>query len=373
VKFKKYYNNLVSICIVLIVIIFLILFKSDLAVTRGKKSSVTEKSGSSIFNMALIINEDCSDAKVTQICNALESISKDFKKTYTTFNVNNYNNSYEDTITAATVNGASLIICPDSSFEEVVYKLQTSYVNVYFLILDGIPHNSDYSDSTLNYNVIPLVYDEAEIGFFAGYAVAYEGYKNVSFVGLNDSKSSRYFYGFLYGINYASQSLNINDVTVNYGYTTVETCDIMLGKMCDKGSEIFLVSGNDIIQNTIDICTERQKHCIICSDNYSPDSDCIIASSHMNITSTLYNCIYNIYTNNITGGNIIKCSASNESIGLLFDNEDFENFNSDIYNTIYQELAEDKIIVISDTTISPDDLELDSIKSITQVKDDNVS
>lgn len=368
-KLRTYYKYLTILCILLISYILVILFNSDISVTKNNKNEKSITDSDTILNMALILNSNCSKAKTELMLQALDSISAELQKSYAIFNVTDYNNSYEDTIAAATGSGASLVICPDSSFEEAIYNLQTSYINVYFLIIDGIPHNSDYSDTTINYNVIPLTYDDAEIGFLAGCALAYDGYKNISFVGLEDSQSSQYFYGLIHGINYASQTLNINDITVNYGYTTDEKCENMIYKMYDEGSDIVVAYGDAIIQKTDDISAIRQKPCIICGENYSSDNDYIIASAYKNVSTTLHNCIYNFYNNNITGGSIIKYSSEDHSVGLTFTKDSFKTFTPDIYNIIYQELAENKIIVISDTTISTEDLQLESIRLIKQIFD----
>lgn len=371
-RLKKYYKYLTIICILLILFILITIFESDLSLTKEKKTTNSANDSNTIYNIALITDKNCSEAKQNQICQALDTISEEFDKTYAVFDISHYNNSYENTITAATGSGASLIICPDSSFEETIYNLQTSYVNVYFLMIDGIPHNSDYSDTTINYNVIPLMFDEADIGFFAGYALAYDGYRNIAFAGLEDSSSSQYFYGLLNGINYASQTLNINDITINYGYVSEETTKQTIRKISDT-SEVIVAAGNTVIEETIAISEEQQKPCIICSDNYSLEDDFIIAAASKNITTALYDCLYNFYSNNITGGISIKYSATNNSIGLIFDNDSFKTFHSQIYDSIYQELAEDKIIIISDTTIPPEELGFGQIQSINCITDSSIT
>lgn len=367
-KFKTYYKYLTILGILLLAYILVILFNPDISVTKKKKNSESIINSDTIINMALILN-DCPEIKSEQMLQALDSISSELQKTYAIFKTTDYNNSYEDTITAAAGSGASLIICPDASFEETIYNMQTSYVNVYFLIVDGIPHNSDYSDSTINYNVIPLTYDDSEIGFLVGCALAYDGYKDVSFVGLNDTQSPQYFYGLLNGINYASQTLEISDITVKYSYTTEENCENIINKMYDDGSDILVAHGDMVIQKADNISGIRQKPCIICSENYDTDNNYIIASTYKNVAITLHDCIYNFYTNNSSGGSIVRYSSEEHSIGLIFGKDSFKMFNSDIYNIIYQELAENKISVISDTTISPEDLELKNIKIIKQILD----
>lgn len=366
-KFKTYYKYLTILGILLIIYIIVILFDSEISVTKDKKSTKPLSEQDVILDIALIINSDCSDAKTDQMLQALDSISDELQKTYSLFNAADYNNSYEDTITAATGSGASLIICPDSSFEEDIYNMQTSYVNVYFLIIDGIPHNSDYSDNTINYNVIPLTYDESEIGFLAGCALAYDGYKNIAFIGLEDSNSSQYFYGLINGINYASQTLDINDITVNYSYTDNDNCEKMISEMYDAGSDVIVAYGDSVIKKVTDISLIKKTPCIICSENNYPDNKYIIASTYKNVTTTLHDCIYNFYTNNNTGGSTIKYSSDERSVGLIFNNEDFKKFDAGIYNIIYTELAENKITVLSDTTIPIEDLELKNIRQIKKI------
>ena len=123
---------------------------------------------------------------------------------------------------SAIKSGATLIICPDSTFEETVYDIQNSYIGVYFLIIDGIPHNSDASDATLNFNSISLTFSEAELGFLAGYAAVYEGYSKLSFVGVdNDIKSLHYYYGFLQGAYYSAKDTNRKDIHISSTFTSI--------------------------------------------------------------------------------------------------------------------------------------------------------
>ena len=91
--------------------------------------------------------------------------------------------SYLETIGLAVEGGAKLIVCPGFLFEEPVFLAQDEYPDVTFILLDGEPHSGDYSEYRTNDNVMPILFQEDEAGFLAGYAAVKEGYTKLGFMG----------------------------------------------------------------------------------------------------------------------------------------------------------------------------------------------
>ena len=77
--------------------------------------------------------------------------------------------SYLETIGLAIEGGAKLVVCPGFLFEEPIYMAQDKYPDVHFILLDGEPHDADYNYKT-NDNVMPILFQEDQAGFLAGYA-----------------------------------------------------------------------------------------------------------------------------------------------------------------------------------------------------------
>ena len=110
-----------------------------------------------------------------------------------------------------------MIILPGANFETTAYAAQSAYPDVYFLIIDGVPHdgNDNYATSA---NTVSIIFAEEEAGYLAGYAAVKEGYKNLGFMGGQELPSvKRYGYGFVQGAA-AAAAENEEKVTVRYNY-----------------------------------------------------------------------------------------------------------------------------------------------------------
>lgn len=351
-KSKKFHKFATGLSCLLLILIMFIIIRYVFQINSNKKSNTAS------YNIALITYNSL-DSSYTQILkSSIKNASEHLDKTYHIFDVSKYNNSYEETMQAALSCNVSLIICPDSSFEEVVYKYQSTYKSTYFLLLDGIPHNADNSDSTINYNVIPLTYDEAEAGFLAGYAATYDGYKNITFIcdGEN-SKSLHYCYGFLYGADYAADKCGTNDVTVSISYISADT-----------NAAYLVPTGTDLVATSVkstlsDIKKDKSISGIpiIMCGGYDTRPDNVIAAATNNIASNLYDVIRDFFSENLKGGSVVKFNTANNGISFVYDETSFTNFDNSDYTELLALIADQKITIISDTTVTTDELELDHI------------
>ena len=108
--------------------------------------------------------------------------------------------SYLETIGLAVEGGAKLIVCPGFLFEEPVYLAQDQYTDVKFILLDGEPHSGDYSEYRTNENVMPILFQEDQAGFLAGYADAKAPDTKLRFMrGMPATAAIRCSYGFIEG------------------------------------------------------------------------------------------------------------------------------------------------------------------------------
>ena len=358
-KLKKYYKYCLALCILLLVVVLTILANTNIQLFKFNKKTTNKFKE---IDMALIVTNKTNSEERNQLTESLDECGDKYDKSYGIFETSNYGGSYSDTISAAAKHGANLIVCPDSSFEETIYTIQNSYTDVYFLLVDGYPHNTDYSDSTINFNVIPLVFDDAEAGFLAGYAAAYDGNKKISFIGLeDDTQSIRYFYGFLQGTDYAANELNVNDIKITVDYISSDNCTETANNRHMSGADLIVGCKNSVIKPLIEISKTHEKNIIICGDNQPPESPYIIANTTKNLYYAATDCISNFYDGEKIGGTIQRYNASQNAIALSFKSADFTHFDSKIYDSIYLQLSSGEIQLISDTTITPSDLELTNV------------
>ena len=65
--------------------------------------------------------------------------------------------AYLDSIELAVEGGAKLIVTPGFLFETPIFVAQDMYPDVDFVLVDGNPHNADYSEFRTEKNVVGIV------------------------------------------------------------------------------------------------------------------------------------------------------------------------------------------------------------------------
>ncbi|MDR1836287.1 MAG: BMP family ABC transporter substrate-binding protein, partial [Treponema sp.] len=83
--------------------------------------------------------------------------------------------AYLSAIGLAVTGGAKVIVTPGFLFETPVFIAQDRYPNVNFILVDGSPHNADYTDFKTGPNTVGVHYAEDQAGFLAGYAAVKDG------------------------------------------------------------------------------------------------------------------------------------------------------------------------------------------------------
>ena len=90
---------------------------------------------------------------------------------------------YVASIEQAVKAGANVIVTPGFLFEEPIYIVQEQYPDVTFVLIDGNPHNADYSDFKTADNTVGIVFAEEQVGYLAGYAAVMDGNTKLGFLG----------------------------------------------------------------------------------------------------------------------------------------------------------------------------------------------
>jgi len=91
--------------------------------------------------------------------------------------------AYLDAISLAVEGGAKVVVTPGFLFEPSIYEAQTLYPDVKFILIDGEPHTADYSTYETKSNTMPILFNEHESGFLAGYGAVMDGYTELGFMG----------------------------------------------------------------------------------------------------------------------------------------------------------------------------------------------
>ena len=89
---------------------------------------------------------------------------------------------------------------------QALFNIQNNYPGVHYLLFDGEPHNSSYTNYTTESNVHCVLFQEEQAGFLAGYAAVTDGYTQLGFIGAEEIPGVvRYVTGFLQGAEYAAE------------------------------------------------------------------------------------------------------------------------------------------------------------------------
>ena len=118
--------------------------------------------------------------------------------------------------------GAKVIVVPGFLFEVPVFLAQDIYPDVRFILVDGTPHNGDYSDSRTAANTVGISYAGEEAGFLAGYAAVMDGMTHLGFMGgMAVPPVVSFGFGYVYGAEAAAWELGLSpgSITVDYHYT----------------------------------------------------------------------------------------------------------------------------------------------------------
>lgn len=272
-----------------------------------------------------------------------------------------------ETIKTAIDKGAKIIVCPGYLFEESIYEIQDTYPNVAFLLLDGEPHDANYSYKTAS-NVHCILYHEEQAGYLAGYAAVMDGYKEIGFLGgMNVPAVIRYGYGFLQGIDAAAAELGVADqINVKYWYSGSfsASSDIqtkMNGWYTD-GTEIIFSCGGSIYNSCIGAAQTANGKVIGVDVDQAGESELVVTSAMKGLTNSVVLSLKDFYSNNCAwpaeyAGTTANLGAADDCVGLptAADSWRFSTFTVDQYNSLFAKVKSGEIVVdnSSDLAVTP--------------------
>lgn len=275
--------------------------------------------------------------------------------------------SYVETIGLAIEGGAKLVVCPGFLFEEPVFIVQDQYPDVMFILLDGEPHNADYSEYRTNENVMPVLFQEDQPGYLAGYAAVKDGMTKLGFMGgMAVPAVVRYGYGFVQGADAAAAELGVN-VDIMYHYTgafaATPEAQAMAASWYQNGTEVIFGCGGAVGNSVMAAAEEAGAKMIGVDVDQSFESGTVITSAMKELSVSVYDGIKAFYDGSFPGGSTSVFSAANNGIGLPMDTSKFDSFSQADYDTVFAGLADGSITInnsVEDTTTA--DLTLSATK-----------
>ena len=253
--------------------------------------------------------------------------------------------SYLETIGLAVEGGAKLVVCPGFLFEEPVYLAQDQYTDVKFILLDGEPHSGDYSEYRTNENVMPILFQEDQAGFLAGYAAVKDGYTKLGFMGgMAVPAVIRFGYGFIEGAEAAAAELGISGIEVMYTYTgafaATPEAQSMAASWYQNGTEVVFGCGGAVGNSVMAAAQEKGAKVIGVDVDQSFESDTVITSAMKLLSNSVYDGVKAFYDGSFPGGKTSVFTVSNEGVGLPMETSKFNTFTQADYDAIYKKLVD---------------------------------
>ena len=271
-----------------------------------------------------------------------------------------------ETINTAIKNGANVIVCPGYLFEDAIYNVQDANPEVMFLLLDGEPHNADYTDYKTAENTHNILYQEEQAGFFAGYAAVKDGYTKLGFLGgMAVPAVVRYGYGFVQGANAAAEEMGVADqVSVKYwycgGFAPTDDIKIKMAGWFTDGTEVVFSCGGGIYLSAVAAATAANGKVIGVDVDQSAESDCIITSAMKGLTNSVVLALNDLKANDGKwsadyAGKTAVLGAADDCVGLptAAGSWRLNTFTVDEYNALFEKVKNGSIAISKDTETEP--------------------
>lgn len=263
--------------------------------------------------------------------------------------------SYMESIDKAVESKAKLIVMSGSNFETTVYEAQSKYPDIYFLLIDGVPHDPSLKYATTA-NTVSIVFAEEEAGYLAGYAAVKEGYKKLGFMGGEELPTvKRYGHGFVQGAAAAAAELE-KKVEMTYIYTGTfdpsEDIQKRAAAWYKNGIEVIFACGGGIGTSIMKAAENNDGEVIGVDVDQSYMSDTVVTSAKKNISVVIEEMLENYIDERFTGGTAFNYAAKNGGVSLELDNAKFSSFTEDDYNKVFRQLKNGKIQLKKDTGVS---------------------
>ena len=258
--------------------------------------------------------------------------------------------------------GAKAIVVAGYLFEGSIAEAQTKYPDVQFVALDV----SSLGNAETGKNVALITYREEQVGYLAGYAAVYDGYKKLGFLGgMAVPAVIRYGYGFVQGAEAAAKEIGATDVSINYWYSgDFKATDEVKTKMdswYSSGTEVVFACGGPVCQNCDAAAQANGGKMIGVDVDQSGQFDTVITSAmkalapsvNLVLTDTMNN---NWKISDTYAGKTTCLGAAEGCVGLPMETSKFTKFTQEQYDTLFKGIVDGTVVVddSSDPEVTPE-------------------
>lgn len=265
---------------------------------------------------------------------------------------------YLDFIEQAVNAGAKIIITPGFLFEEPIFIAQDMYPEVSFVLIDGNPHNADYSEFRTNDNAVGIVFAEEQAGFLAGYAAVKDGYTKLGFMGgMAVPAVVRFGYGYVQGAEMAAAELGIEGLVMNYHYTggfaATPEAQALAASWYADGIEVIFACGGAVGDSVMAAAEAAGAKVIgVDVDQSAQSPSTVITSAAKGLAAAVEQTLAAFYAGEFPGGQALVKDAKLDGVELPMATSKFKTFSQADYDEIFGKLVADEIKLLKDTDIT---------------------
>jgi basic membrane protein A len=236
---------------------------------------------------------------------------------------------YIEAVDAVVENGANVVVTPGFLFEVSIYQSQDKYPDVYFILIDGEPHNADYTSYHTADNTTNILFKEEQSGFLAGYASVTDGFRNLGFVGgMEVPAVKRFGIGYVAGAYYAAEQLgqSITFAASHYWYAGKFTQDpshqTKATSWYNSGVEVIFAAAGSVGLDVMLAAEQLSNKYVIGVDvDQSGESDKVISSAVKRLAVAVQEVLGQLVEDEWAGGVTLNLGAVEDAIGLPTDSE----------------------------------------------------
>lgn len=354
-KFKKFHKNVMSVVTMILILVVVVIAVSEIIYIRKKSD---KKIGT--CDVAVLTYDEIDKDYFGKVRSGVISAAKEEGLTYRVFSVDEYGDSYEDTLKKVLEGKPSLVVMPDATFAETLYNYQNQYKHIQFVIVGAVPHNADNTDSELGQNVVSVTFDDAECGFVAGYTAVQNGYDRIAFACEDDnSRSVHYYYGYLQGADYAAGLNPSRKISVSV-YHNLQSSDTVSIKDIRSDIEMIATDSDEIVQS-LNKDESMSKIPVIYLGDSSLKYQNVAGTINNDIELSVKNAVLSVTKEDVDTGNTITNDATNNSIVLKKKEGALKKVDPQMVRVLAVKMGNKEITVIGDTSISIEELDLNHI------------
>lgn len=250
--------------------------------------------------------------------------------------------SYLDAIGLAVEGNAQIIVTPGYLFESSIYAAQDLYPDVKFVLIDGTPHDPTWTTWRTEDNVMPILFDEHEAGFLAGYSAVLEGYTKLGFTGgMAVPAVVKFGIGFIAGAYYAAEmedvAITLGDATYTYfgGFgPDVAYKNIALSWYQVETQLIFSAAGG-AGQSVMSAAADSDAVVIGVDIDQAGDSPTVLTSAMKQLGNAVKQALQAYVDGTFVGGTTQTKNAVNDGVALPMDTSRFLTFTQADYDAIF--------------------------------------